>query len=219
MTELTSELGIYDAADGSCDLRRGDIRSVVILQGPCQISSDNEKAYRHVGNINFHLTSYQFDDPQPGDSLLYDLIENCIDRSAYARTEFIIHANSEGLPGANALTFNSASLCLLDAAIQMNYFFGAISVALLQDSRTDAISMEVDPDSKVLSNAKAVFVFVFKPSLLDNLLIGSCSHGRFTLDEFEEALVLARGRCLHVFDFIRNQMRKKLVVGIETKRM
>lgn len=217
MTTLTCSLGTYEGADGSAEVRRDQIRSVVVLQGPCSISHENEKKYRHVGNVNFHPTSYQFDDPQVGNALLYDLLENCIERSAYPRTEFIIHANSDGFPGADVLTFNAASLCLLDAAVQMNYYFGAVSVAVFQDSKTDALDMQVDPDPELLPTAKSIFVFVFRPSLTENLLIGSCSHGRFTLNEFEEALVLARGRCLHVFDFIRNELRKKLLIGLDVK--
>jgi hypothetical protein len=209
--DLNCKLGGYAIGDGSCELYRGDVRAVTILQGPTRISYENEKAYRHIGNINLETTNYHFDDPQIGDSLLYSLIENCIDRNAYPRTEIVIHSNSEGSScAADVLKFNSASLCLLDAAIQMNYYFGAVSVAVFQDEQTDAIDMEVDPDPKRLTNAKSVFVFVFRPSLTETKLIGSCSHGRFTLDEFEDALTLARGRCLRIFDFIRNEVEKKL---------
>jgi len=215
MTDLDCKLGTYEGADGSCELQRGDFRAVTIFQGPCPISHENEKTYRHVGNVNFHATSFQFDDPKIGNSLLYDLLENCIDRSAYPRSEFIIHANSEGVPGIDVLTFNSASLCLLDAAIRMNYYFGAVSVAILKDPKTDKISMQVDPEPKQLVDAKSIFVFVFRPSLTENALIGSSTHGRFTLDEFENALELARGRCLNVLDFIRSQLIKKLLVGLD----
>lgn len=217
MEEVKCELGIYEGADGSCELRRSDVRAVTILQGPCSISHENEKNYRHVGNINFHGTSFQFDDPQIGHSLLYDLLENCIDRSSYPRTEFIIHANSEGPPGLDVLAFNSASLCLLDAAIKMDYYFGAVSVAIFQDSLTDVIDMKVDPDPMSLPKARSVFVFVFRPGLTENALIGSCGHGHFTFNEHEDALKLARGQCLRVFDFIRNELRRKLLFQINIK--
>ncbi|KAI6191910.1 Exosome complex exonuclease RRP46 [Aphelenchoides bicaudatus] len=211
MMEISCTLGGYAGADGSCELRRDQVRAFTILQGPCPISHENEKIYRHVGNINLHSTSYHFDDPQVGNSLLYDLLENCIRTSEYPRTEFIIHANSEGSPGVDVLTINSACLCLLDAAVQMHYYFGAVSVAVFQDPKTDALDMQVDPDPKLLPNARSVFVFVFRPSLTETFLIGSCSHGRFTLDEFEKALELARGRCLRIFDFIRDRVRERTI--------
>jgi ribonuclease PH len=211
-------LGLLEGADGSCELRRGESRAVVILQGPCPISHENEKSYRHVGNIDFRATKFHFDDPQPGNALLHDLLENCIERSAYPRTEFIIHSNSEGAQGIDVLTFTAASLCLLDAAIRMDYYFCAVSVAVLPDPKTKELTMQVDPEPALLANAKSVFMFVFRPSLTETLLIGSCSHGRFTLEESEKALELARGRCLHVFDFIRSQMRTKLLCGMKSSK-
>ncbi|KAI6173672.1 Exosome complex component Rrp41 [Aphelenchoides besseyi] len=208
---MECKLGLIEGADGSCELKRGESRAVAILQGPTQIGNEHEKIYRHVGFVNFHATNFHFDDPRPGNSLLYDLLEQCIDRAAYPRIEFVIHVNRESVHnhGVDVLSFNAANLCLLDAAIRMNFYFVAILVAMLEDKKTGNFDLEFMPNR--------LFLFVFRPSSAESLLVGSCSHGRFTLNESEEALELARGRCLNAVDFVRYRIRQKLQYGIELK--
>ena len=221
MADIECKLGVIEGADGSAELRRGSSRAVAILQGPTAIGHEHSGVYRHLGFINFQATHFHFDDPRPGATLLNDLIEQCVQRDAYPRTEFTIHVNTEssnrGL--VDSLAFNAATLCLLDAAVRMHFHFAAVSVALVSTTSTtvvaaaeedDEMELVVEPPNERLSGARATFVFVFRKTLTEICLIGTASHGRFTAVQCDEALRLARSHALFVFDYIREQIRRKL---------
>lgn len=206
MSTVICQLGELRGADGSCILNEGSQRTTVILQGPTAISHENEKKYRHIGHINLHTTSFHQDEPRVGDSFLLGLLEQCIDRKMYPRTEILIHSDVQDIhnEGVDFRSINASSLCLLDAAVRMNYYFAAVSVA------HDGTNFTVHPDPRTLSTSRSVFVFVYKPSLLKPTLIGNCSHGQFSFDQQEEAAALAKRSALNTLDFIRNSIVNKL---------
>lgn len=207
------QLGCFAGADGSCSLAEDGQRSVVVFQGPCTISHENEKLYRHVGNINLQATSLQQQDSvRPGGALLLRLLEQCVDRDAYPRTEMIVHADVQDVhnAGVDARLFNAASLCLLDAAVRMRFFFAAVSVAHVRDPATGKTEALLNPPPAQLTNADSVFVYVFKPAPSNPQLVGSCASGSFTFEESESALELARTGALSALDFVRAMISRKL---------
>ncbi|CAD5234823.1 unnamed protein product [Bursaphelenchus xylophilus] len=211
MSQICSLNG-FRGADGSCSLSDGDQKTVLILQGPSAIGHDNEKTYRHIGHINLHSTTFQQDEPRIGDLLLLKLLENCIDRKLYPRTEILIHSDVQDIynNGIDWRSFNGASLCLLDAAIRMNYFFAAVLVANIFDEDVRKIEVVVNPESRLLPKAKNMFLFVFKPSLIEPELIGESSFGDFSFDELEIALELGKKHSLKSLDYIRHEISLKL---------
>ncbi|CAD5228990.1 unnamed protein product [Bursaphelenchus okinawaensis] len=205
-------LGEFRGADGSCSLSEKDQKSVVILQGPSAIGHENEKLYRHIGHINLHCTLFQQENPRIGDLLLLRLIENCVDRNLYPRTEILIHCDVQDQynAGVDVRSFNATSLCLLDAAIRMNYFFSAVLVIKVVDQEQKRNELVVNPDPDLLATAKNVFLYVFKPSLLEPVLIAETCYGGFTFEEMGKAMDLAKSNALKGLDFVRKEISLKL---------
>lgn len=66
------------------------------------------------------------------------------------------------------------------------------------------------------------FVFVFKPSLLDDggaTTVACDAFGRFSVEDYRKARDLALVNCLSVFDFYRRKMYEKHAHCIVTTKM
>lgn len=75
----------------------------------------------------------------------------------------------------------------------------------------------VEPTAQDWMQAEAVFLFVFKPSLIaigGGSLIASDSHGQFFISDFNAALSKGRKKCLAIFDFYRQKIHDKFAPSV-----
>jgi ribonuclease PH len=144
------------------------------------------------------------------------VITKAIDVGSYPRSQIQVSTQELEVDGQNghemdALLLNTVCLALLDTGVRMRHVFAAVSIALNEKGE----EFDRDKEELVVDGLRASLTFVFKPSTLKTGdLLASHATGRFSTEEYGEALERARSRCLAVFDFYREQMQHKFATQL-----
>uniref|UniRef100_A0A183C966 RNase_PH domain-containing protein n=1 Tax=Globodera pallida TaxID=36090 RepID=A0A183C966_GLOPA len=222
---MEASLSVLSHADGSCELwQKGRGRILCGVTGPGDVSSsrrifdranvffsfnrlatkNREELVAAVKVPSAGSASASSASAQPVDHFLRSVVESAIDVDAYPRSCIQICTQELEMDGpGDALQLNGLCMALIDAGIRMRHIFAAVIVGL--PSGDGQQEMVVDPNQMEANACRALFTFVFKPSvILAGKLLGAHSN----------ASELAERRCLTVFDFYRRKIQQKFIYYI-----
>lgn len=204
----TSDLGCLTRQDGSVSLSQGDTTSIAVVYGPAEVRINKEQIDKATVEVVYRP---KVGLPRPShrkqERIMRNTLEAAIAANLHPRSSIsIIIQETEDLGSNLSCCLNSASLALLDAAVNMKFMVAAVTVAIKEGS-----DMVLDPTKKDETEAKCVLTYVFESVNYQILTIVSC--GKFSRAEYKTSLALAREAAKSVFQFYRESISKKLLMS------
>ncbi|XP_055586411.1 exosome complex component RRP46 [Uranotaenia lowii] len=201
------ELNILTRSDGSAMLTQGGTALVASVRGPVEVRLQHmnvEKAHLEIlykprsglGSVNDRLL----------ESLIRNTYESALLTNLHPRTSIQIQLQEmQDLGGLVACAINAVCLALMNSGLEMKYLVAAVHSVLDKDGK-----LQLDPDELQSQNARAKFTFVFENVSRNTVSI--YTHGKFTSEDYHQALRMATEAVEKVFDFYQEIIGKQAKV-------
>ncbi|KAK0394704.1 hypothetical protein QR680_000885 [Steinernema hermaphroditum] len=210
------ELHCNGRADGSCTIRQGNSMYLAAVHGP-RLCPSRKRDYEKLSIEYAFCHKVKSQHNRKIEFLMRTVLDHAVDKGLFPRNQLLCNVQELERDRDNtASSVNAVCLALLDAAVPLKHMFCGVYVSV------ETQSTDTEDDQQKAPSCS--FIFVFKPSETSTGdLVGTVNNGKFTMDQFEQALNRAKGCCLSIFDFYREAMDKtftaKLSYGLSAKRL
>lgn len=198
---LYCELNILSKPDGSAVLTQGETAVIAGVYGPIEVKPNKiliEKAY--VEAVYRPKCGLPFVSDRMTENTLQNTLEAAILTTQYPRTQISISVQEmQDSGGLLACAINAGCLALMNTGLSMKFLIAAIHCMVSNDGE-----VILDPNEKQLKESCASLTFAFDN--IEKKVVSSCTYGRFTETQYQEALLKCRSACEEIFQLYRKMV-------------
>ncbi|XP_046848423.1 exosome complex component RRP46-like [Xenia sp. Carnegie-2017] len=205
LRSLSGDLGLLNKTDGSACFSHGNTSAMAGVYGPAEVRFNKEIVNKATVEVVYRpKTGIPGCAEKSMERLIRNTCESAILTSMHPRSAMTIVLQEICNDGSLiSCCINAGCMAMLNAGYPMRYLIASITIAILDD---DVII--TDPDGKQEKNAKAVITFAFDSVNKDIILL--TSKGKFSINQFETCLMVARDCSQKIFDFYRTSIGRFL---------
>ena len=202
---LSSDLGHLTRPDGSATLFQGDTSVMVSVYGPGEVKIHRENIDKATVDVVYKPKSgLPGCSEKSSEEVLRNTCETALLAALHPRSAVNITVQEIQNSGAYlAACVNCCCLALLDSSISMKCTMAAVSCCIKGDGQ-----VVLDPKLKDEESCTSSYTFVFDSDNKDVITV--IANGKYTLQEFQQSLVLCREASASVFTYYRDCIEKKL---------
>ena len=208
MRPIKIEVGVLARADGSCYMEMGNNKVIAAVYGPREVHPRHlQDVTRAIVRFRYNMASFSVEDrKRPGpdrrshevskvsrDSLAPVILTSYFPRSVVDIFVEVLQADA----GTRTVGINAASVALADAGIPMTSLISACAAGKAGGH------IVLDPMKQEDNFGEADMPLAMTPNGEITLLQ---MDGDFTVDEFQEALELAKDGCQQVYEIQRKAL-------------
>ncbi|ROT79602.1 exosome complex component RRP46 isoform X1 [Penaeus vannamei] len=204
MSQHKCELNFLSRSDGSALYSIGNTVALASVNGPGDTKKSNRLYNRsHLDVVYSPCTGQPMIGERALEAIIARTIEQVVLVHLHPRTAInvtIQEMQSDGL--ALSTSVNAACMALMDAAIQMNNTFAAVTCCITGDD-----IIKIEPTEAEIKESVAVATFVFEGLSLQ--VLSAHQEGRLNEETFQSCLSKCQIAAKDVFNFYRQTMEKK----------
>jgi len=201
--QFAAEQGLLNRADGSARFTQGNSSVLVSVYGPMEVKQRKELIDKASIDVCYRPRSGLAGSEETEKELyIRSALEESILSTLHPRTAVNIVVQVLSEDGSMLSTaINAVCLALLDAGVAMKSQVASVSSCLVNGT------LVIDPSELEEKDATSTFVFAFNHP--HDGLVTSKAIGRFSEEQYFNALEASKQGCDKLFSFIRGSFLKK----------